>query len=154
MNKYVVSIAATLFLTGCAGSANHEVVSAHQATDENMSCGQLTAEMVRTQAIIDGVIKDKEDLSGADVVDGVLWFPFNLIAKNSNYNAAMDAADRRIERLSELKTAKACANDDIKEQSQALSAKLIELNELYKKGILSEDEYRAAKSKALGLAQN
>ena len=82
---------------GCAGSAQHKVVSANQSGDRDKSCKQLDAEIVKAQVIIDGVNQDKNDVSGADWVDGILWFPFNLIAKQQNYKNALQSADRRIE---------------------------------------------------------
>lgn len=81
---------------GCAGSANHEVISPYRAGDETLTCVQLDAEITRTQAIIDGVSQDNADLGGADVIDGLLFFPFNPIAKSGNYKAAVDAAGKRI----------------------------------------------------------
>ena len=101
--RTLAPIVVAAVLGGCAGSASHKVVSSHTAGDEAMSCPQIEAEIVKTQVIIDGVNKDKEDISGADIVDGILWFPFNLIAKSQNYQNALEAADRRIQRLQQLK---------------------------------------------------
>ena len=69
-----------LLLINCAGSATHDVVSAHKAGDTDLTCKELDQEIVRAQVIIDGVEKDKSGMSGADILDGLLWFPFNLIA--------------------------------------------------------------------------
>lgn len=112
--------------------------------------------MVRVQAIIDGVAKDKDDVSGADVMDGILWFPFNLIAKNENYKNAMEAADARIATMKELKEDKQCneAPQQIASEDNA-SSKLIALNDLYKQGVLTEEEYMTTKQRILdGMAQS
>ena len=90
-------------LSGCAGSANHPILSAHEADDDKLSCSSVDAQILKAQSVIDGVNKDKADVTGADVVDTLLWFPFNLIAKSVNYKDALEAADRRIARLQELK---------------------------------------------------
>ena len=103
MRKIFTYISILLLIYGCAGSASHKVVSANQSGDTDLNCKQLDAEIVRAQVIIDGVNQDKNDVSGADWVDGLLWFPFNLIAKSQNYKNATQAADRRIERLENLK---------------------------------------------------
>mgnify|MGYP003304642655 FL=1 len=54
-------------------------MSANQAGDRNLSCSELDGEIVRAQVIIDGVNEDKSGISGADWVDGILWFPFNFL---------------------------------------------------------------------------
>ena len=79
-----------LLLINCAGSAQHDVVSAHKAGDMDMTCKELDSEIVRAQVIIDGVEKDKSGMSGADILDGLLWFPFNLIAKSQNYKNSLN----------------------------------------------------------------
>lgn len=96
-------LAALVFISGCAGSATHDVVSSYQATDESLTCREIQTEMTKAQMVIDGVNKDKEDWTAADITDGILWFPFNLIAKDSNYSEALEAGDKRIARLTALR---------------------------------------------------
>ena len=74
-----------LSLIGCAGSASHDVVSAYQAGDTSLSCGEIDQEIIRAQVVIEEVNEDKSGLSGPDVIDGLLYFPFNLAAKSQNY---------------------------------------------------------------------
>jgi uncharacterized protein YceK len=140
-----------LILSGCAGSASHEVVTANQAGDDEMTCQAIDAEIVKTQVIIDGVNQDKEDISGADVVDGILWFPFNLIAKHENYNDALEAADRRLEKLNKLKESNNCLTTDkeIRTRSDETLKQLKELSAMHKQGTLTDDEYKQAKSKLI-----
>ncbi len=136
-------------VVGCAGSATHDVVSTHQANDDALSCREINSEMTKAQMVIDGVNKDKEDLTAADITDGILWFPFNLIAKHGNYKSAIEAADRRITHLSDLRKERNCpvmAHDD--GGSDPVS-QLAKLQELYSNGALTEDEYTAAKKKLL-----
>ncbi|HUP94151.1 MAG TPA: hypothetical protein VM164_04530 [Burkholderiales bacterium] len=101
--KLAASAICIAFLSGCAGSANHPILSAHEAEDDKISCSNVDGQILKAQAVIDGVNKDKSDVTGADVIDTLLWFPFNLIAKSINYKDALEAADRRIARLQELK---------------------------------------------------
>ena len=139
-------------LTGCAGSATHQVVSAYQASDDVLSCSDIDSEIIKTQAVIDAINKDKEDISGADVVDTVLWFPFNLLAKSQNYQESLNAADRRIARLHELRKERGCYStlgSKQKHTTSLLSQELNELNKLYKSGALTKEEYKVAKQKVL-----
>ena len=101
-------LAMTAVLTGCAGSASHDVLATHEVSDRTLDCEGLKHEVWKAQSVIDGVNKDRDDLSGADVIDGVLWFPFNLIAKSSNYEKAVEAAGARIERLEALQEERDC----------------------------------------------
>ena len=144
-----VSIAA---LGGCAGSASHKVVTAHQAGDEMLSCAEIDAEIIKVQLIVDAVNQDKEDLTGPDVIDGILWFPFNLIAKSQNYSSALEAADKRIERLQVSRRERDCtimSAEEAEARKLELSKELRELNKLYQDGILTEEEYISAKKRAL-----
>ena len=139
-------------LINCAGSAQHDVVSAHKAGDTDMTCKELDSEIVRAQVIIDGVEKDKSGMSGADIIDGLLWFPFNLIAKSQNYKNSLNSADRRIERVEQLKVDKGCESrsEEIKAKTEDLTQQLLDLNKLYKDGGLTKSEYTKAKRKLLG----
>ena len=141
-----------LLLINCAGSATHDVVSAHKAGDTDMTCRELDSEIVRAQVIIDGVEKDKSGMSGADILDGLLWFPFNLIAKSQNYKNSLNSADRRIERVEQLKVDKGCESrsEEIKAKTEDLTQQLLNLNQLYKDGGLTKSEYTKAKRKLLG----
>ena len=141
-----------IILINCAGSAQHDVVSAHKAGDTDMTCKELDQEIVRAQVIIDGVEKDKSGMSGADILDGLLWFPFNLIAKSQNYKNALNSADRRIERVEKLKVDKGCESrsEEIKAKTEDLTQQLLDLNKLYKDGALTKSEYTKAKRKLLG----
>lgn len=137
-------------LVGCADSASHDVLSTYAANDDTLSCQQINAEITKAQLVIDSVNKDKEDLTAADITDGILWFPFNLIAKNGNYNDATKAADGRISHLNELKKNRNCptivqndggSNDPVE--------RLAKLQELYKGGTLTQEEFEVAKQKIL-----
>ena len=108
MNKLITTLLVGTVISGCAGSANHKILTAYEAGDVELSCSDIDSELTRAQDVINSVNKDKSDVNGADVVDAVLWFPFNLIAKSANYKDALEAADKRIARLTELKREKGC----------------------------------------------
>ena len=140
-----------IIVASCAGSAQHEVVSANRAGDARLDCKELDAEIVRAQVIIDGVNQDKQGISGADWVDGILWFPFNLIAKNQNYKNATQAADRRIATLQNYKDKKGCDSNtkQIKAKTASIVEELNELNAMYKAGDITKSEFEAAKRNLL-----
>ena len=106
MKNIISLLVISIIVASCAGSAQHQVVSANKAGDARLDCKELDAEIVRAQVIIDGVTQDKSGISGADWVDGILWFPFNMIAKSQNYKNATQAADRRIATLQNYKEKK------------------------------------------------
>ena len=140
-----------LLLAGCAGSASHEILTENKAGDDRLNCEQLDSEIVKAQVVIDGVKQDQNDVSGKDVVDGVLWFPFNLIAKNDNYKNSLDAADKRIARLSDVKKEKGCTGSAsaVKKKTDDALEKIGKLNALYKDGALTKEEYMSSKKKLL-----
>lgn len=152
MKNILICGVSVMLLIGCAGSASHKVVLNNHAADQNLSCQEADAEIMRAQTIINGVNDDKSDVSGADVMDGLLWFPFNLIAKSSNYANALNAANQRILLMKQIKADKKCSEQDglvLAEKQKDLDKKIRELNLLYKDGMITESEYVEQKKKVL-----
>lgn len=108
MIKQLAALLCIAFLYGCANSASHEVVTKTRASDVYLSCASIKSEKRRLLGIIDGVQQDKKDMTGADVVDGILWFPFNVIAKQANYAAAVSAARKRYDYLTSMEVEGSC----------------------------------------------
>lgn len=151
--KFFLAVSSLVLLSACAGSASHKIVVTDQVQDQVLTCRQIDDEVARAQAIINGVNDDKNDVSGSDVMDGILYFPFNLIAKSSNYNNALTAANQRIISLKTLKQEKSCPVED-KTQTASnsdLESKVKSLNKMYQDKLITEDEYKSAKLKLLGL---
>ena len=103
-----LAVVGVLLLTGCAGSAAHDVMDAYQKEDDSRTCRQLQDESHKARQVIAAVNKDRDDINAADAVDAVIWFPFNLIAKSSNYQNALAAAEKRLLRLEKIKKKKGC----------------------------------------------
>ena len=84
-------------------------------------------------------------------MDGLLYFPFNMIAKSQNYKNSLSAADKRIERLENLKDDKDCkdTSQEMAKTKSSLSQELKELTKMYKSGDLSKIEFEKAKNKLL-----
>lgn len=97
-----------MMLSACANSASHEVVSVTSTSDPYLDCMDIRIAKANMRQIIDGVDKDKADMTGADVVDGLLWFPFNVMAKQANYANSKKAAQARLEHLTVLEKEKRC----------------------------------------------
>ncbi len=153
MKNNLIFVVSLFAIVGCAGSANHKIVVTDQVKDQSLTCRQIDDEIARAQAIINGVNDDKNDVSGSDVMDGILYFPFNLIAKNSNYSNALTAANQRIISLKTLKQEKSCAVEVAGSTSSSsdLESKIKSLNKMYQEQLITEDEYKASKMKLLGL---
>lgn len=151
MKNIISLLLISIIISSCAGSASHEVVSANRAGDERLNCSELDAEIVRAQVIIDGVAQDKQGISGADWVDGILWFPFNMIAKSQNYKNATQAADRRISTLQNYKEKKNCKDNQgaISAKSADIVSELNQLSQMYKSGDITKGEFESAKRKLL-----
>lgn len=148
----MLSIAATCILsTACANSASHRVLSVNKATDSYLSCKEIRIEKAQAQSIIYDIERDKSDMSGADVVDGLLWFPFNVIAKQSNYSNATKAAEARLLQLAELEVSNGCrvlASD--KATDSKITEQLQSLNNLYRAGLLTDAELLSKRESVLG----
>ena len=147
----VASLAVVLF--GCANSASHKVIKTEQVGDTELSCSDIRTEKRKAQIIINGVEQDKADMTGADVVDGLLWFPFNVIAKQSNYSSATQAAEDRISYLTSLEIERGCKSGSVSREEDNLdkvaTRQLLQINGLYKEGVLTRDEYLQKRAKIL-----
>ena len=143
MKKTATVLSAIFLVSACANSADHEVVTKTSSTDSLLSCSEIKSETFRVQAIKDGVQKDKDDMTGSDVVDGLLWFPFNVLVKHSNYSNANEAADARLANLKILSNEKDCGDATTAEaaKQQDISTRLSELKKLKDDGLINDEEY-------------
>ncbi|WP_260295645.1 SHOCT domain-containing protein [Sedimenticola hydrogenitrophicus] len=136
-------------LSGCANSASHQVMKKEYAGDDYLTCKEIDRQKRKARIVIRGVEQDKEDMTGDDVVDGILWFPFNVIAKQSNYSSATNAAENRIEHLTLLEVEKGCRAGLAASGPSSISYaadlevtnQLHQLNSLYRTGVLTKEEY-------------
>jgi len=155
--KLSVCAISAITLYGCANSASHQVMKKEKAGDEFLTCREIDREIRKARIVIRGVEQDKEDMTGDDVIDGLLWFPFNVIAKQSNYSSATKAAEGRIEHLRLLEVQQGC-RDNLASPGKTgspeaadleIANQLRQLNSLYKSGVLSEEEYILKKKEIL-----
>lgn len=149
--KFVLVSSFAVSILGCANSASHHVLKQEQVGDQYLSCKEIKTQKRKAQVVINGVEQDKNDMTGADVMDGILWFPFNVIAKHSNYSSATKAAEGRIEHLTLLEVENGCrqGNSNSTKEDDAYALKLRQLNNLYKEGLLTDQEYLEKKKMVL-----
>lgn len=104
--KTITALALILSLTACAGSARHTVPQT--TVNPALTCQQIKTELDKLDKLEAAIKKDKATTDGRDVIDGVLFFPFNLMVKAGNYSAAEKAAKTRRAELENLEKSKHC----------------------------------------------
>jgi hypothetical protein len=89
--------------------------------------------------------------TGTNVAAAIFFWP-GLIATYSNTEDAINAAKERQNYLMKLYSEKKCSDKTASVSvSNQLEQRLEELKAMYEKKLLSEDEYKSARKKALGL---
>ena len=101
------AIAAFLLLTFVASCATPTVVNVVGPTDSSMTCNQLDTQIAIAIKYADDARKEKNMGTGTNVGALFFWLP-GLWATHKNVEEAVDAANRRAEHLSRLKTQKNC----------------------------------------------
>ena len=153
MRKSLIGFGVIAMLAGCANSASHEVVSASTSIDSMMNCQDIRTEFFKVNLIKEGVKKDKDDITGKDVVDGILWFPFNVLAKQANYSSANEAADKRIQVLKRMAFEKNCNLNSTGEKTAETNdaqERLRNLAGLKRDGLITDEEYLEKRKSILG----
>ena len=153
----VILLTGFFFLNSCAKPT---VVDSIMPGDEELNCGQLKNSVAEAQRFI----KDAEGVKGGtgdNWARGLFFWPA-IIQSYSNANEAIAAANTRKVHLFNIMRQKNCKNvgllviettaiggEDSKRSEESLTSELQTLNELYKSGVLSEEEFKKAKKKIL-----
>ena len=153
----VILLTGFFFLNSCAKPT---VVDSIMPGDEELNCGQLKNSVAEAQRFI----KDAEGVKGGtgdNWARGLLFWPA-IIQSYSNANEAIAAANTRKVHLFNIMRQKNCKNvgllvvkttaiggEDSRRSEESLTNELQTLNELYKSGVLSEEEFKQAKKKIL-----
>ena len=153
----VILLTGFVFLNSCAKPT---VVDSIMPGDEELNCGQLKNSVAEAQRFI----RDAESVKGGtgdNWARGLLFWPA-IIQSYSNANEAIAAANTRKVHLFNIMRQKNCKNvgslvvettaiggEDSKRSEESLTNELKTLNELYKSGVLSEEEFKQAKKKVL-----
>ena len=104
MKKVIATFLLLIFVASCATPT---VVNVVGPTDSSMTCNQLDTQIAIAIKYADDARKEKDMGTGTNVSALLFWLP-GLWATHKNVEEAVDAANRRAEHLSRLKTQKNC----------------------------------------------
>ncbi|MBP9694068.1 MAG: lipoprotein [Alphaproteobacteria bacterium] len=117
MKKIVLTAAAVAVLSACT----HTKMEVTKATDSNMVCHQIAAEMTEVKMVRQG-IDDKTGFSGRNVFYGLFFWPA-VIVNEVNGNGADKLAQERHAKLVSLYEQKKCNASYLTEAEKRAEAK-------------------------------
>jgi len=145
--RFLAVLFSVMFLSGCA---TPDVVEIRQMNDESLSCTQLIQASEEAKRF-GREAKGERKATGTNVAAAIFWWP-GLLATYVNTEDALDAARERQEVLKRIYDDKGCTDAvTAKRGGTAASLKLEQLKEMSEQGLITEDEYTAARKKALGI---
>jgi len=140
-----ILIIGLIFLNSCAKPT---VVNIVLPGDKKLNCEQLENAVAESQKIKKEAEYAKEGTGGNVARMMIFWPAWARTLHNAD--VAIMAADDRIFYLSNLMKKKKCKNlDKIKSFSNSIAEQLKDLNEMYKSGALTKEEFEVAKKKTL-----
>ena len=146
MKKKFILITSIFFLASCASP---EVIKTVQISDKDLSCNQLIAATEEAKRFEeDG--REERTVTGTNVAAALFWWP-GLVATYINTDDAIDAAKDRQEHLTKIYNEKCSNNSNNNSFSISIENELNKLKKMHSKGLITEEEYKAARKKALGL---
>ena len=144
--KKFILITSIFFLASCASP---EVIKTVQISDKDLSCNQLIAATEEAKRFEeDG--REERTVTGTNVAAALFWWP-GLVATYINTDDAIDAAKDRQEHLTKIYNEKCSNNSNNNSFSKSIENELNKLKIMHSKGLITEEEYKAARKKALGL---
>ena len=147
--KLIFLIIILITLSSCAKPT---VVDISKPNDKNLNCDELNDEFNETRRFKKEAQSVKEVNTGGNVTRTVLFWPA-LVKTLHNADVAIKAADARAYNMVDIMKDKKCENADKlyselnKTISITLSFEIKRLNQLYKRGIITEEEFIEAKKK-------
>tara|TARA_B100000686_G_C15963688_1_gene559340 strand:- start:42 stop:527 length:486 start_codon:yes stop_codon:yes gene_type:complete len=159
MKKFYKFILIFSLIIGCAKPT---VIDITKPEDQGLNCDQLTNEMHEALRYKREALSAKDVGTGGNMTRAILFWP--ALAKTfHNADVAITAANDRGYHLLDIMKQKNCNNSDQlyaeltnttiysneSESAKDISEQLKNLNELYKSGALTDDEYKEAKRKVL-----
>ena len=160
MKKFIAVIIFSSSLILLGSCAKPTVVTVVMPGDEGLSCSQLKNEVAETQRFK----REAESVkggTGGNITRGIFFWPA-IIQSYSNANEAIAAANNRKVHLFNIMRQKDCkglggfvvetstvVQGDTKASEESITQELKSLNELYKSGVLTEEEFTQAKKKLL-----
>ena len=152
MKKKLIFLITTLItLNSCAKPT---VVDISMSNDKNLNCNELSDEFNETRRFKKEAQDVKDINTGGNMTRTLLFWPA-LVKTLHNADVAIRAADARAYHVVDIMREKKCKNTDKfysdlnKTISLTLSFEIKRLNQLYKRGIITEEEFIEAKKKVL-----
>ena len=149
--KLIVTILILITLSSCSKPI---VVDISMPNDKNLNCNELNDEFVETRRFKKEAQDTKDFNTGGNVTRTILFWPA-LVKTLHNADVAIRAADARAYHVVEIMKDKKCKHSDklyselTKTISVTLSFEIKRLNQLYERGIITEEEFVLAKKKVL-----
>ena len=137
MRYLTILISATLLASGCV---SNKAIQTVQAGDREKSCSVLKDELVSLGAVFEEV-KDESGVTGKNVGLALVFWP-GIIVNEVRANKNQDSIDARINHLTGIYNSK-CSNSS--SDIDSATDRLRELRKLSEEGLISEEEYEAAR---------
>ena len=134
--------------------AKPTVIDISMPNDKNLNCDELNYEFNETRRFKKKAQNAKDINTGGNMTRTILFWPA-LLKTLHNADVAIRAADARAYHVVDIMREKKCKNTDKfysdlnKTISLTLSFEIKRLNQLYKRGIITEEEFIEAKKKVL-----
>jgi len=152
MKKKLIFFITVLFILGSC--AKPTVIDISMPNDKNLNCSELNDEFNETRRFKKEAQDAKDFTTGGNTTRALLFWPA-LVKTLHNADVAISAADARAYHLVEIMKNKKCENANKfysklnKSSSVTLSFEIKRLNQLYERGIITEEEFIEAKKKVL-----
>jgi hypothetical protein len=128
-----------------AGCVSNQSIQRVQVGDNEKSCDALRVELSQLGAKFE-VVKDDSGVTGKNVGLAIFFWP-GVIVNEVRSNKNEDSVDSRIAHLTNIYNSKCSSSDGSKTNS--LKEKLTELKLMLDEGLLTDEEYKQAKTRAL-----
>ena len=153
MKNFYLIIFSVIILFFMAACAKPKVIDIVMPEDKNLKCSELTDAYLETRRFKEEAIATQNQ-QGAQTTRMIIFWPA-LVQSMLNADTAIKAANDRAYHVIDLMRVKKCSDAEryfselTKTSSRKISAEIRSLNKLYKKGILTEEEFIKAKKKVL-----
>lgn len=146
MNFYTSAalFSASVLLTACATPT---VVERRQTADSNLSCTQLAIEISKANEF-EQKARSERGVTGTNVAATLFFLP-GLVFTYMNTDEAITAAKDRQAHLQALSDKANCKDETQAPAKSKLVANLNELKKSYDAGVLTTEEFEAAKKKLI-----
>ena len=154
MKKFLAVLILGLGLILLISCAKPTVVNVVMPEDEKLNCEQLKDGYVETRRFKQEAENVKEVNSGGNMTRTMFFWPA-LLQTLHNADMAIRAANNRAYHLIDIMKNKNCTDADklyselTRSDTITVSFEINRLNKLYRRGVLTEEEFKQAKKKVL-----